>query len=502
MAKDILIGTDLGTTVLKACAFESGTNRNLAQVSQRLQVTSDSTGRRELSCPAVDRALRQAFAELHRELGTKWKQVAGIGLASQGGSCILADRDTGKAHSPMLLWNDLRFMSRLPEVAARRPLSYWRELSWRDEPGWGLARILWLRDAHPEWLRPNTIYAGAGDYVLFHLTGQWRQDAGNALQEGCFNVPQRRLDAGPLALVDADLSFVAPLRQGHEKHSLSRSGARLLGLPQGIPVVGPYMDHEAGYLAAVGAAAKGQHPLQLSLGTAWVGNLALPDTVRWTNPFQLVLPSPACPGWMVCQPLLTGNVSWDWGLHNLIAGDGKAVLKTVQRIFNRALLPPDGLSCLPWFNMPNPLHAGALGGGTFFGLNASTSAPDLLRALAAAMACETRRVFEQTLHSGHVTSAILGGGASKGLMFQQLLSAALSPLPIHLLDDGDSSGARGSLYGLDPDLVHTRSKPAKAASPKLVADFDRAYEAYLKLFDRLYAHLPIGGALQFTKGLS
>ena len=43
--------------------------------------------------------------------------------------------------------------------------------------------------------------------------------------------------------------FVAPLRPGHETAPLSAAGARLLGLTAGIPVAGPYNDHEAGHLA-------------------------------------------------------------------------------------------------------------------------------------------------------------------------------------------------------------------------------------------------------------
>lgn len=490
----ILIGIDLGTTVLKACAFDQKTGRVLASASCRLTPDVDGTGKRELDTAQVLRALRRTFAQARTALGRRWSSISGIGLAAQGGSCVLADRDTGRPRAPMILWNDMRFQShRLRKGDAR----VFRRISWRDDAGWGLSRILWLRATRPELLQGNVIYAGAGDWLYFHLTGQWRQDAGNALQIGCYNVPKGDLDPAPLALIDADLSLVSPMRRGHDTHALTPAGAKLLGLAPGIPAAGPYMDHEAGYLAGLGAAPADARPIQFSLGTAWVGNFALPQQARWTSPFQLVLPSPAGPGYMVCQPLLTGNVTWDWARDTF--GSAGATPASLSRIFADALFPPDGLCALPWLNMPNPLFADTLGGGSFFGMNASTTRDDLLRAVVLAMACETRRVFQQVISAGHVTAAILSGGASRGAHFQQLLSAALHPLPLRLMADEDTAGPRGALYGLHPPIIRTRSTALPKPSPALRATFDRRYDQYLKLFDRLYAHLPVGGAVQFTR---
>ncbi len=503
MPADVLIGIDLGTTVLKAYAFDERTGRQLACADRRLPVEADHTGRREQSSADVCSSVRHVFATLKRSLGHRWKQVRGVGLAAQGGSCVLADRQTGKAHSPLLLWNDMRFMPLLGEVSRGRDARYWRKFSWRDEPGWGLARILWLRKTHPQWLKRGAIYAGAGDYLYFCLTGQWRQDAGNALQIGCFNVPKRQLDPAPLALVDADLSLVAPLRDGHASCPLSRNGAELLGLPQGLPVVGPYMDHEAAYQSVVDDSrsknSSRRGPLQMSLGTAWVGNFVLPENASWSSPFQLVLPAPTTAGWLVVQPLLTGNVTWDWAMQTFLADDHATALKRVGGVFHRALMPPEGLTALPWLNMPNPLQPGAMGGGSFFGLGPRASAQDLVRTIAAAMTFETRRVLHEVISGGSVSSVILGGGASAAGFFQSLLGAAFDPLPVRILTDSGSAGARGSLYGLNARIAHSPSQTLRRPSSRILHDWQRGYEAYLRLFERLYGHVANGGPVQFRR---
>ncbi|MCX7934365.1 MAG: FGGY family carbohydrate kinase [Planctomycetota bacterium] len=164
---------------------------------------------------------------------------------------------------------------------------------------------LWLRHLRPALFAKNNIYVGAGEFLFFKLTGAWRQDPGNALQIGCYNARRQRLDPALLAIARAPLSFVAPLRSGHERHPLAASGAELLSLPAGIPVVGPYMDQEAGYLAVTPVS---RRPLQCSLGTAWVGNFILNCHEQWRDPFQLTIPSPQGRGYLVMQPLLTGNV--------------------------------------------------------------------------------------------------------------------------------------------------------------------------------------------------
>lgn len=496
----ILVGIDLGTTVLKACAFEQKTGRAVAQASCRLEPVVDNGGKRELDTAQVSRALKRAFAQIHADLGKRWGSIAGLGLAAQGGSCILADRSTGQARMPMILWNDMRFLPYCPEVEKGKKgvtTDFWRKLSWRDEPGAGLARILWLRATCPQLLKGDVIYAGAGDWLYYMLTGQWRQDAGNALQVGCYNVADGDLDAAPMALIGEELSLVSPMRKDHETHTLTPAGAKLLGLNPGIPIAGPYMDHEAGYLAGLGAAPAGARPLQFSLGTAWVGNFVLPAAVRWTSPFQLVLPSPAGSGYMVCQPLLTGNVTWDWAWKGLLEPGIK--FSAIDRLFSESLFPPDGLCALPWLNRPNPLTPDALGGGSFFGVSATTTRQDLMRAMALAMVCEVRRVFQEVIAAGHVSVAILSGGASRGKHFQQFLSAALDSMPIRLMGEEDTAGPRGALYGLHKPIIRTRSTALPRASAKIQATFDRRYDQYIKLFDRLYAHLSVGGAVHFTR---
>ena len=480
MADRILLGIDLGTTVLKAAVFAAGSGKLLAVARAELPVRTGPDGMREQNLKHVDAALARVTNTLRHRLGTAWPRVVGVGLAAQGGSAMIVDTDTGKPHTPMQLWNDTRPTALLAGIARRKPPGYWRRLSFLDGPGAGLARIQWLRKRRPTLFRKGNLYVGAGEYAYFKLTGVWRQDAGNALQIGCYDARRRRIAAGPLKLVGVDTGFVAPMREGHETHGLSPAAAKRLKLPAGVPVAGPYIDQEAGYLCA---SETGRRPLQLSLGTAWVGNFVLPRSEPPAG-FNLVLPSPVGSGSLVIRVMLAGNVSWDWARATLLDGPAGSLQRSTA-VFERALLPPAGLVALPWLTQPNALDPKQAGSGGFIGIGPHTTREDLLRAMAAGMCYELRRVFEPVLRRRNVDSVVLTGGAAAGKHFRTLLAALLAPLPVRCVAADEQAAARGAVRAFSRRAAHAATVACRRSAKALTADILAGYRHYLAMYDDL-----------------
>ena len=96
------LGIDIGSTSLKAAAFDARRGRLLARAEQRLALDADETGKREQDPAALIHALSAAAASLRRQTGGRWRRVRGIGLATQGGSAILVNRATGEPATPMM----------------------------------------------------------------------------------------------------------------------------------------------------------------------------------------------------------------------------------------------------------------------------------------------------------------------------------------------------------------------------------------------------------------
>lgn len=491
----ILIGIDVGTTVLKVAVFDSKSGLCRAKAAERLVVNTCADGGREQDPRSVLSALKVCMAKIRKNMGSHIRSVGGIGMAAQGGSGIIADWESGEARTQMILWSDTRSAPYLPAIAAKKPASVWRRLSLFEGPAHGLGRIVWYRDQRPELFNGKNIYCGVGEFLYFHLTGLWRQDAGNALQIGCYDVRKKDNVVWPLALVGVSSKgsfpkdpsdgqgFVAPVRHGHETHPLNRTGAQLLGLSEGIPVAGPYMDHEAGYLAAVGTS---KMPLQCSLGTAWVGNVVLTedklDIVR--GRMALVLPSPVDDGRMAILVARMGNATWDWGLQTLIHHDHKKALRKVRKVFVKTILPPEGLTALPFFTIRNCLLPSAYGNGLFHGLSTHTDSTQLLRALAAGMAWEIARVLEPAIGSGCVDTVVLGGGASRGEYFRKLLAGLFAPLPVRCFKDEDLAGTRGVLYVFSRKAAFAASTRVECPDVKTRKKIQQGYELYKEIYRR------------------
>ncbi len=490
MSEALYIGIDLGTTALKVAAYDARTGERVAGDERPLKVLTDAEGRREQPPELIMKSLKKALESIGRTCGGL-DRVEGLGLASQGGSGIVAVRKSGKALTPMTLWNDARAFVEFQQLVDRLPVNFWRTRTRRDDPGMGLARLMRVRSESPELLVEQNLYAGAGDYAYFHLTGVWRQDACHGLQTGIYDARTNSVSDELSGIVGLSSDFFPALRQGNETHPLSKSAAKSLGLREGIPVAGPYMDHEAGFLSAARVSAR---PLQCSLGTAWVGNFQLPGDSMGHTPFQLAIPSPASDGTLVIQPLMTGNVTWNWALETFVGGSAASALSMQARLLEAALLPPGGLTCVPWLNRPHPLDPALLGGCTFAGLGPSAERSDLLRAVVAGMGYELHRVFREVAAGGLIDSVVLSGGTSRSPHFQQLIAELFTPLPVLLLDDAEWMGTRGCLHAFNPQSARAGAvlvKPGGLLDRNALAAGESLYN---EVFSRLYGHVRAGSA--------
>ncbi|NQT21051.1 MAG: hypothetical protein HQ592_15190, partial [Planctomycetes bacterium] len=307
----------------------------------------------------------------------------------------------------------------------------------------------------------------------------------------CYNARSHRLAAGPLKLIDVPASFVAPMRQGHETRPLSRRGAALLGLHEGIPATGPYLDHEAGYLSAVEGSPR---PLQVSLGTAWVGNYVC-QTGAPADGLNLMLPSPVGDGSLAVRVMVGGNASWDWARETLLDADGAKALSQAEAVFREELLPPEGLVALPWLTRPNPFVPTSYGSGAFFGTNTHTTKADLLRALVAGMCFELAHIFEPVKDSCEVDRVVLGGGASNGWYFRELLAGLFAPLPVFRLEEDETPGARGALYPFSHRAGCAGTRRVRRPAKRVQARILEGYSLYNKICATLSMGLPHGGLL-------
>ena len=490
------LGLDIGSTSLKAAVFEARRGRLLAQAEQRFMLEVDETGKREQDPAALLQAVDAAAGVLRQQVGGRWRSIRGIGLAAQGGSTILVDRKTGAPSTAMFLWNDTRAFGHFHKIAAELPPRWWRAFTLGDGPGMGLARAHWMREQWPHLFRRDPLCIGAGEHVYFALTGHWRQDPCHARQSGCYDAVHDRITTRPMVRLGLPENLFAPLRRANEMHALTPEAAARLQLPSGIPVAGPYNDHESGYRSVLHAS---RRPLECSLGTAWVGNFVIPPAFTGGAPFQICVPAPTGRSRQIIMPLLTGNVTLEWALATFVHADPQTALKRADEILAARLLPPPGLVALPWLNRPNALRPRQNGCGAFFGVGPATSPADLFRAVIAAMVFEFARVLEPVVKAGAVDSLVLCGGAAKNSHICSLFGALFAPLPIREVIETELMGTRGCLHAFAPKISTAPTIAVRSDQRIDHKELVAARSLYLETLERLCGHVPEGKPYSLKK---
>jgi xylulokinase len=156
MARDLVVGVDLGTTALKAGLFDL--EGNLLGVAEAGY---------PISRPRPDEAEQSpadwlgALADVLTALGADGARAAAIGICSQVNTHVFVD-ETGEPLRPAILWQDQRCAA----VAA--------ELSDTLAQSFLPARAEWLRREEPELWERTRYVLSPKDFVTMQLCGQGR----------------------------------------------------------------------------------------------------------------------------------------------------------------------------------------------------------------------------------------------------------------------------------------------------------------------------------------
>jgi sugar (pentulose or hexulose) kinase len=235
------IGLDLGTQSARAMAV---TASGLVAGSGSRPLRSRRDGARHEQAPgdwweALAGACRDALGELAPE------RVEGVATCATSGTILLVD-PAGAPLTPALMYDDARATAQ-----ARRAADAGRALGHSIGAGWGLPKLLWLLEDHPELAVSGARLAHQPDVVTRRLAGhEVATDASHALKSG-YDVEAERwphdlLDA--LGVSPGLLPAVVPA--GSQLGTVCDDAAAQTGLPAGTPLIAGMTDGCGAQLAA------------------------------------------------------------------------------------------------------------------------------------------------------------------------------------------------------------------------------------------------------------
>ena len=499
MARDLLIGIDAGTSVIKSVAFTAAGEQVGAAARPNVYRTVAGVGaEQDMARTWADAAATlRGLAETVPDLAVRTMAIA---VTAQGDGTWLCDAD-GEPAGPALIWLDARAADL---TAALRAAPAGRRHF--ESTGSGLAacqmgpQLLWLEQNRPDVMARAATAFHLKDWLYFKLTGVRAGDASEGVHSfGDF----RTMAYAPDLLAGLGLGhrggLLPPLVDGATRPGrLSREAAALIGFGEGLPVcLGP-IDIVATALGAglydpaaeTGCTIVGSTGMHMRIARSAEAVRLNPDSTGYT----LAFPVPGTFAQLQSNMASTLNIDW---LVDLARG----VLKQhgVERSRADIFLDLDDhvLRAEPGTLLYHPYisEAGERGPfvdaaarAQFHGLASRHDFNDLMRAVYEGLGFAARDCYAAM---GPVPSEVrVTGGAARSKALRTILAAALgTPIRSSTREEAGAAGAAmvaAVATGVFPDMERCIARwvaptlgAAVAPDPALAARYDRLFPAYV-----------------------
>lgn len=436
IAKDLILGIDIGNTVVKAVLFDLE-GRQIARHGVDGTTLKPAPGMVERPVAELWANAQAAISGCLDKAKVDATRIAAIGLAGHGNGLYLLD----KAGQPLLGIQSLD--TRAAVLAAELDQSAGAALHaiclQRPWPSQTPVLLAWLRAHQPK------IYAQAGtlcfakDIITWQLTGQRISEVSDMSGAGLLRLPEARYDADLLALyglADA-LALLPPLAQptdvvGH----VTAEAAAATGLSLGTPVVAGYFDVVA---SALGSGAIGSGAASIVLGSWSVNQVFAETPARDPNVFMVTAFGPG--RFANMDNSATSAANLEWYVRTLLERDGHHddPFGQVNDLVGRAAIAADDPMFHPF------LYGGRNGAhqrGGFYGLAGWHDEGHMLRALYEGVGFEHRRHVDVLIAAGaSISKVALSGGGTRSAHWPQMMADILG-LPIRL-GSAEETGALG-----------------------------------------------------------
>ena len=435
----ILIGVDLGTTKITSLALENETGSILALASTAndANITSSSDRARGRSEWQADRILAAAchcLADVSSQLGSRVRDVAGLGITGQQHGMLLVDSSLHPI-SPLINWQDRRALEPMPGsdstwlTAARQAIGpeAWKRTGCHLHPGFMAVTLfeLAVKNGLPSGAKALVIM----DYFAAALTGEAPvTDPSCAGSSGVFDVRSRDWNHDAIEALGLSPSLFPEIREAHESvGGLTGNIAASTGLPVGTPVFAPIGDHQASFLGSV---ADRRNSVLINVGTG--AQVAVyTDEIDFVPPIEL-RPFP-CGGNLLSNVGLAGGWSYQV-LKQFFEDVGRSLFQTepsekfydqMNQLAQQIPSGADGLCCEPRFSGTrlDPAVRGSITGLSPQNFTAGHLARAVLEGMSRSLHDGFKAIQQVTNHSP-TTLVAAGNGLRENPLLGEIVSHA------------------------------------------------------------------------------
>ncbi|NLO35185.1 MAG: xylulokinase [Clostridiaceae bacterium] len=505
MARDILIGIDVGTTGVKVLAVT--TQGDLAASAiEAYPLYTPQTGWTEQEpadwWQATKLALKRTLAALPAD------RLLAVGLSGQMHGMVALDAKHQVVRRA-ILWNDQRTASQCRELTdlAGGPEALLAMTNNQMLTGYTAGKIRWLQQAEPDNFAHTRLILNPKDYLRLCLTGSVLTEVSDASGTGLYDVQNNRWHTGLIRRAGLDPALFPPVVASTEEAGrISEEAAAQTGLPAGLPVSGGGGD---AVISTTGLGLVRPGRIGITLGTSGVVAMGL-DAFMANPEGKLQVFRGNAPGSFTAMGVtLAAAGSYHWfrqalGQHEREqAGQtGRSAFQLLDEAAGATEPGAAGLIFLPYLTGERcPIHDPAARGG-FIGLTGLHEKGHFARAVLEGVAYSLRQVHALIAanspdRQGEGTVILAGGGAVSPVWRQ--IFADVFQLPVQTVYGSAEGGSFGAalvagvtagVWTSLPEavrLVRTESEtlpdPSRAAVYAALYDrYTRAYGALQPLF--------------------
>jgi len=465
-SRDVIIGIDAGTSLIKAVAFTRG-GRQLGEFSLPNTYSTSPGGRVEQDMSRTWNDTVAALRGLTTKVPDLASRAAAVAVTGQGDGTWLVD-DDGRPVGAALLWLDSRAAALVDAIRAseRNAPLYRRTGSGLNACQQG-PQLAWLHAHAPETLSRAATAFHCKDWLYFLLTGKRATDPSEAtfscgdFRKRCFDTETARL----IGIADLVKLFPDVVDGAAVTHPLNAAAAAETGLPQGVPVCLGYVDV---ICTALGAGLYDPDP---EVGCTIIGSTGMhmrlvpnADAVTLNTEatgYTMAFPVPGHYAQMQSNMAATLNIDWllDLAL-DMLAAEG--VTRSRGDLIRR--LDEEVLQAKPGEVLFHPFISDAGERGPFvahdacaqfFGLRSRHRYRDLMRAVMEGLAFAARDCYAAM---GDLPRDVrITGGAARSRALGAILGAALE-CDIQVCSRGEAGAAGAAMIaavaiGFYPDMT-------------------------------------------------
>lgn len=261
----LLIGIDVGTTTIKAIAYDVETQEAKTTAIYPTPVSNPYKG-----CSEHDPdMLWNVVADCLRKLIHQQDQplpILGISISSFGDTGVVLDQHL-KPISPILTWYDSRGENQIDRLHIAIPTDQFRKITGqRVSTSLGISKWLWLQSKNPHLSKKMRYWLSVPDFILWKLTGEFATDFSIASRTGFFNQATMNWSTTMLNYANITSAQLPHLyRSGTVIGKITSEASNQTGVPVGVPCAVGGHDH---LCAALVTGANRSNQLVDSCGTA------------------------------------------------------------------------------------------------------------------------------------------------------------------------------------------------------------------------------------------